>query len=161
TPTSRRTARPPACRAAPPRSPRVRGGRATCTSPARTSTRRRPRPRTPGRCNTTSPTAAPRPAACCPPAPGTSTARAPPPVLFAATNYNIAENGTSVIVTLERIDNFGGALNATVHAVSGTAQNGHWGNGTGAQDFAVSWAAGEGGFKTVTIPVTDLAGAQG
>src|SRR5262249_55407111 len=91
----------------------------------------------------------------------TGTANTAGAVRFTATNYTVVEHPGPRTVSVQRIDNDTGALTVTVHAVNGTAQNGDWGNGTGTQDFSVSWLAGEGGVKTFTIPISDTAGAEG
>lgn len=79
---------------------------------------------------------------------------------FTATNFTVSENGGSATLSVERFGSASnqGAIGATVVTTSGTALDGQDFNGV---TNILSWAHGEGGVKSFTIPIVDNLFVQG
>jgi hypothetical protein len=83
----------------------------------------------------------------------------PPGVIdFRSLRYDVAETGGQAVVTVERVGGVGGAVSVEYRTSDGSA--------TAGADYAetsgtLSWAAGDGGDKTFTVPVTWDGRAEG
>ncbi len=77
---------------------------------------------------------------------------------FAEATYSVAENGTTIQITVTRTGAVGSQATVTVKSVDGTATAG---NDFKAVSAALTWAAGNADSQTVNISITDDATTEG
>lgn len=73
-------------------------------------------------------------------------------VQFAAANYTVAENGTSIAITVSRVNGSTGAASVNYATSNGTATAGS--DYTGASG-TLTWASGNTANKTFSVPITN------
>lgn len=83
---------------------------------------------------------------------------------MAGPTATVAENGGNLILTVTRTGSIGTAASTTWSTVNGTALAGtHFGTARSLvqNSGTISWAAGDGAAKTITIPILNVPAAQG